>query len=98
MDIRGPFNNPALTGDVSQTQRHLKSHSVEDVNKSHLAGKASVQAAPNSTTLSRLTTELRRVPEVREELVSQVSERLGTGHYFTRAAAERTAAAIMKGF
>jgi len=98
MNIRGPFNNPALTGDVSQTQRHLKSHPVEDVNKSHLAGKASVQAAPTSTILSRLTTELRRVPEVREELVSQVSERLDTGHYLTKAAAERTAAAIMKGF
>jgi hypothetical protein len=48
--------------------------------------------------MSRLTEELRRVPEVREELVTQVSERLTTGHYFTKAAAERTAAAIMKGF
>ena len=98
MDIRGPFNNPALTGDVSQTQRHMKSHSVEDAKKPHLTGKASVHAAPTSTILSRLTAELRRVPEVREELVWQVSERLSTGHYSTKAAAERTAAAIMKGF
>ena len=98
MDIRGPFNNPALTGDVSQTKRHLKSHPVEDVNISHLAGKASVHAAPITTILSRLTAELRRVPEVREDLVSQVSERLDTGHYLTRAAAGKTAAAIMKGF
>lgn len=98
MDIRGPLNNPALTGDVSHTQRHLKSHPVEDVKKSHLAGKASVPTAPTATALSRLTTELRRVPEVREELISQVSKRLTAGHYFTRAAAEETAAAITKGF
>lgn len=98
MDIRGPFNNPALTGDVPHTQRHLKSHPVEDVKKSHLAGKALVSAAPIATSLSRLTTELRRIPEVREELVSQVSKRLTTGQYFTRAAAEETAAAITKGF
>ncbi len=98
MDIRGPLNNSIQRGDVSQTHRHEPSHRVEGGKKPHLSKKASLRAEPHSTVMSRLTEELQRVPAVREELVSQVSERLKAGHYFTKAAAQQTAAVMMKGF
>jgi hypothetical protein len=42
-----------------------------------------------------LLDRLRAIPEVRTGLVNQVGERLEQGAYFTREAAEQTAAALL---
>jgi hypothetical protein len=44
-----------------------------------------------SADMERLTAELSRTPEVRGERVARAKERLVTGYYLTRAAAEATA-------
>lgn len=46
--------------------------------------------------MARLAAELSRTPEVRAEKVAQAAERLASGYYESRAAAEATAEQLLK--
>jgi hypothetical protein len=92
MDIRGIPNEQVNTGDAFEHQRKVaRTDSKEaSIQKRHLNRAAEVDRLPSSD-LVRLAAVLKGVPEIREDVVSQVRARMKTGYYVTRAASEKTA-------
>lgn len=92
MDIRGIPNEKVNTGDAFEHQRKVaRTDSKEaSVQQRHLNRAAEIGRLPSSE-LVRLAATLRRMPEIREDVVSQVKDRMKTGYYVTREASEKTA-------
>ncbi len=92
MEIRGIHG-----GRVEGTNaRHSTSKTSEKSNSPNKAsGAETADSHVRSPELLRLSEELKLIPEVREEVVARVSEKLANGDYDTRDAAVRTAETIL---
>jgi hypothetical protein len=98
MDIKGPSDRQQLhAADVARSQeparsgkpaetRHVRSDATHAVTEKQSGAQLEVLD---------LVAKLRKHPEVRAELVRQVAEKLSSGYYLTRQAAERTAASLL---
>ena len=94
MEIHGHFPGKAMPNDVSSTRQPVKSDKAHGAIHPHIHGSGDLQ---QTTSLSRLTADLRQIPEVREDVISRVQQNLNSGEYFSKEAAQATAAAIFKG-
>lgn len=93
MDVRGPAESHDANNQMSRVRLEpVRYESAETVSntKSHLFTPHS--EAPE---IVGLTQQLKAMPEVREELVTEMIAKLREGHFSTRKSAERTAAAIL---
>ncbi len=92
MEIRGIHG-----GRVEGSNAH---HSTSNISKKldgsqKASGSEAGDAHVRSPELLRLSEELHRIPEVREEVVARVAEKLAQGDYDTRDAAIKTAESIL---
>ena len=80
-------------------QRRVDSeHPTKAAEKTTASGKQELSKKSHlSQFRSRLIGELRQIPEIREQEVQRVSERLRLGYYSTQQSAQNTAAAILAG-
>lgn len=93
MDVRGPAESHDANNNLSQVRRGpLRFESADGMPNSKLP-----QFTPHTTApeIVRLTETLKDIPEVREELVARIIEKLRAGEYSSRRSAERTAEAIL---
>lgn len=93
MQIRGIHS-----GNVDRLNaRHAATDgSKNDISAPKQNGHETGQTHTRSSELVRLSEDLHRIPEVREDVVERVSQKLAAGEYETREAAEKTAEALFK--
>ena len=92
MDVRGPANSHDANSKMSQVNRgHVRYETAESPSSK------TPQFTPHSEApeIAVLTQQLKAVPEVREELITQTIAKLRQGQLSTRKSAERTAEAIL---
>jgi hypothetical protein len=97
MDVRGPAeSHDPNNNSVSQVRRELlRYESADEASSSHRPKSQFIEHA-SAPEINRLAQQLKALPEVREELVTQVVAKLRDGHYSTRKSAEKTAEAILR--
>ena len=86
MEIRGIPNQQSH--DITMSRPSNTNHRGSDKGRK-IPGDAAVVA--------RLAEKLSRLPEIREELVEVVAQRLASGEYLTKEAAQKTAGEILDG-
>jgi len=77
-----------------RTSQNLASRAVDKSSESEVAATETFE--PTSE-LARLLATVRELPDVREDLVQSINERLLTGEFSTSAAADETAKAMLSG-
>ena len=92
MDVRGPADSHDKNNISHVRQQNLHFDSAEP-----LPGSSALPFTTHSQAreIVGLTEQLKALPEVREELVSQALLKLREGHFSTKESAERTAEAIL---
>jgi hypothetical protein len=95
MDIRGISSGNSSEGHISRVRGNTTKidtsaalppgqHHTDDV------------GSTSSREITRLAAELRRLPEVRDDIVTLVSQRLAAGEYETKQSASETAEAVLR--
>ena len=97
MDVRGPLANQNVNPNEvlpKQGETHRLESAGPKIPTDHLQQSSSAehQRAPE---VVRLTSQLKEIPEVRQDVIARVEKRLNDGVYLTRESAERTAEAIL---
>ena len=92
MDIRGIPNEKVNANDAYEHQRKVSRADSKEASpqQGHSSLASDVGRLPSSE-LVRLAATMKRIPEIREDVVSQVKERMKSGYYMTREASEKTA-------
>ena len=92
MDIRGIPNEKVNANDAFEHQRKVARTDSKEASfqQGHANLVSDVGRLPSSE-LVRLAAALKGMPEIREDVVSQVKERVKSGYYMTREASEKTA-------
>ena len=91
MDVRGPTE-----GDANGQLSHLRNQPIR--HEAHSGPQMNVTPGKSPHTaseISQLVEELQSVPEVREELVARMVEKLQNNELITRSSAEQAARAIL---
>lgn len=99
MDIKGPSNRQQIHAtDVPRSPESAKSGRSADVRHVRSDNTHTSSGHPVGAQLEvlELVKKLGELPEVREERVREVAEKLSSGYYQTRAAAEQTAAILLQ--
>ncbi len=92
MDIRGIPNEQVNTGDAFEHQRKVaRTDSKQALVQQRHNNRATEVGRLPSSELVRLAATLKKIPEVREDVVSLVRDRMKSGYYTTREASEKTA-------
>jgi hypothetical protein len=97
MDVRGTADShDPNSNSVSQVRREvLRYESAEEATGAHHA-KSHIIERSTAPEILDLVQQLKVLPEVREELVTEAGAKLRDGHYSTRKNAEKTAEAILR--
>lgn len=69
---------------------------IEAEGESPISKGPQIPLRTSSSEVDQLVSELRALPEVREELVQQTIQKLRDGEYSTRESAEQTADAVLR--
>lgn len=92
MDIRGPLFDRTQAGKGADLQGRLaKSNPVDRAEPQASDAQQVVARHSPSRAMLQLAAKLQQIPEVRDEVLARVSERLVTGYYLSMEAAEKTA-------
>jgi anti-sigma28 factor (negative regulator of flagellin synthesis) len=78
--------------------RRVDQPKVESANSSAVGStelNESSQVKPVAREQSQLLAQLRSEPEIRQDLVARIKERVSSGEYLTRKAAEKTAESLL---
>lgn len=93
MDIRGPLGGGDAKDNLSHIRPEPIRHEAHSLNGPNLSD---VKSQTPESEINELVNNLKQVPEVREELVTQTIAKLRDGELLTRASAEKTAQAILE--
>jgi len=92
MEIRG-INGGRVEGSNAQHSASSISNKLDASQEA--SGSELADSHVRSPELLRLSVELQRIPEVREEVVAEIIKKLAQGSYETREAALKTAESIL---
>lgn len=97
MDVRGPLANRNVNPNEllpKQGETHRLESPGPAIPSDHLrpVSSAEHQRAPE---MVRLVSQLKEIPEVRQDVIARVEKRLRDGVYLTRESSARTAAALL---
>jgi hypothetical protein len=92
--LNGPRSTPETPHSSAEKGPRLDRAGNGDKSQGAVKGTESSQHFP-APEIVELTSQLREMPDVRQELVARVAKQLQSGSYLTREAAERTAARLL---
>jgi hypothetical protein len=95
MDIRGISSGNSNGNGVSRVRGNTTKIDNAAASSGHQHSGGEVSSTSSFETV-RLAEELRRLPEVRKEVVTEVSQRLAAGEYETKQAAIEAASAFLE--